>query len=315
MKEKPKFDTYDPPRRPRNQRVSSGRRVYLNERDLTLAEALHRHGDLSVPYLHMLTRHVEGGSSEKALTHRMTVLYHEGYLERPPQQFGTLDARYQHLIYANTRIMERILARADRFHEYAPRVSNRAWVHDYGCGCITASIEIATRAAEGYRYIHQDEILGTVSKGLAFDVGMRVSGRPVLLKPDRIFGIRYPTGKTKFFLLEHDRATESERRTRPNVKSIERMATQYKRLIRDGRYKELLGLPGGLMVITVTTSAARMRTMREVWEEVYGGPVEHALFTHIPYFAGYYKPPPPLPELFERAYERPGADPYLIRLP
>lgn len=61
-------------------------------------EKLHHHGPLPTSYLHAFTEHL---ARDRARTlKRLASLHHEAnLLDRPAQQFDTLDARYNQLIY------------------------------------------------------------------------------------------------------------------------------------------------------------------------------------------------------------------------
>ena len=78
--------------------------VAARPRDLLWFQKLHEHGPLSSSYLHAFSKHL--ARNEKRSRDRLTDLFNEGntphdgaYLTRPWQQFQTLDARYQDLVY------------------------------------------------------------------------------------------------------------------------------------------------------------------------------------------------------------------------
>jgi hypothetical protein len=133
-------------RRPRDRRISTGKRVTPQERDLIWFQKLHEHGPLSSSYLHAFTKHLR--SSEKRARDRLTDLFNESntphkgaYLERPWQQFQTYDARYQELVYDLAPAGEKALKQAGLWHTYG-HVATGPWVHKYMVACITASIEL-----------------------------------------------------------------------------------------------------------------------------------------------------------------------------
>lgn len=309
-----KYDTHNPPRRPRDIAVPTGARVYLSPRDIGWFEMVHRHGPLSYPYLAKFAELTGTGASAKAANARLTKLFHEGFLTRPWQQFGTMDARYQTIIYdLGDPAVEELQIRG-LWRDRAPVTSHQHWVHDYACTCVTASLHLAA-LEHGHGYIFQDEILNRADTGLEFDVGYQEGGKDILLRPDRVAGITYPNGKARFFLVELDRSNERQRTTKPNVKSIRRNGEQYRKFISEKRYKDALALPGGVMAMNLTISPGRMREMMRVWGEVYGGPCNHALFGYLPEFARYFKPPKVLSHLFTDPWERVGAEPLLVSMP
>ena len=303
------YDRHDPPRRSRAVAIPSGRTVHLTPRDLRWFEVLHRHGPLSFPYLHALSEDL--ARSAKASSARLTTLFHEGFLTRPWQQFQTLDARYKSLVYDLLLPARQALVEAGQWHAHAPSVSNRHWIHDYAVASVTASIEIATKRS-GHGFIYADEILRRTAATLSLDIGYREGARTVQLIPDQLFGIRYPSGGVRFFLVELDRGTERVTTKVRNVKSIERNARQYQKLIGERRYRDLLGIPGGLLLLTITTSAKRMTHLMEVWARIHGGVCSYALFGHVPHFNRHFTPPPTMYHLFTDPWHRAGLSPIAI---
>ena len=82
-------------RRSRLIRQSSGNRVTLKGRDVLWFSKLHEHGPLPTTYLTAFSDQ----RSEKRAVERLGVLFHEeetphggAYLDRPRQQFATVDA-------------------------------------------------------------------------------------------------------------------------------------------------------------------------------------------------------------------------------
>ena len=297
---------------------STGRRVFLTPRDLVWLEMLHRHGALPLSYLHEFT--LDSASSLDASKNRMTPLFHEAntphggpYLRRPRQQWAceTPFALQNELVHEITPAAERALRAAGRWREDAPQPSPSHWRHDFMVSCFTASVHLATLGTE-FEYVFQDEILARAGATMTFDVGYRFKGRNIPLRPDRMFGIRYPDGKVRVFILEADCATETLRSSLPR-KTIERNVHQYRAFIGGGLYKEALKLSGGVLVIYATTAEARMRNIQGVIEE--GSPngrSAYSLTTYLPEFGPYVKPPAIMPRLFTDPYERPGYPPFRI---
>src|ERR1700742_4374413 len=76
-------------RRSRMQRTRSGKRIELSGRDIDLFKLLTRYRYLRSTYLHAFV----GGASETRFKERLGDLFHEGYLDRPAQQWEYADAR------------------------------------------------------------------------------------------------------------------------------------------------------------------------------------------------------------------------------
>jgi len=126
-------------RRKRLHPVSTGKRVTPQERDLLWFSKLREHGPLPSSFLLEYGRHL--GRSEKRARERLTDLFNEDntpdrgpYLSRPPQQFRTIDSRYNQLVYDLTPAAERALRRgglwADRSAPSGP------WLHGFMVSCI-----------------------------------------------------------------------------------------------------------------------------------------------------------------------------------
>ncbi len=287
-------------RRRRDTAVSRDEMVRITSRDLAWFESLHRHGPLPLPYLHAFT--LKSGSSYHASTRRAAKLFHEGYLTRPHQQFATLDARCQTLVYDLSKSSREELRRNDLWRLHAPEPSPSHWRHDFMVSCITASIEIATMGT-GLRYIHRDEILARSGSCLSFEVSRAESDKNISLRPDGIFGIQYPSGRARLLVLEADCATEVLTGANGR-KTIERNAKLYQSFIGEKRYRAVLGSGAGMLVLNATSSPQRMANMVDVWATVHGGSCAYALFTCLPQFSRYFKPPAILTELLAHPYAR-----------
>src|SRR6266567_2907706 len=193
----------------------AGKRITVHDADMVVFEALHRHGPLPTPYLHEFAKHLS--RNRNAFQYRLTKLYNgaeksAALLSRPPQQFASYEARYQHVIYDLTRASRALLAERDTY--YAPEKAD-PFLHRFMGACVSASIELACREA-GIRYITKEEILSRQtcpettrrsSNPLAINTGDKT------LIPDDLFGLQYPDKSYRFFAVEIDRNTESiERR-------------------------------------------------------------------------------------------------------
>lgn len=301
-------------RRSRTQRNPTGKRLHPTERDILWFEKLHRHGPLSSTYLREYSRFLR--KSAKRASDRLTNLYNEdntthgdAYLERPFQQFNTLDARYQDIVYDLTPAGERALKEHGLLSEHAPR-PHGPWVHRHITACVTASIELATLATDDVRYIFQDEILKRAGTAFRFSL----PNLPDLI-PDALFGLEYMTSEGKcyrFFLVEADRATEPGRSTGAR-KSYERTITQYREFVGRGLYKQALALTAGMMVLNVTTNETHRQNLVELTRATSReGRNTYMLYQALPQFGTVFKPPKPLPHLFTSEWGRAGCDGFCI---
>lgn len=98
--------------------ISNGKRITLQPLDLIWLHKLAEHGPLPSPYLSAFTRHPR--RSAKRASERLTDLFNEKntkhggrYLDRPLQQFRTVDSRYNQLVYDLTPVGPRELAQSE----------------------------------------------------------------------------------------------------------------------------------------------------------------------------------------------------------
>ncbi|MBO9714247.1 replication-relaxation family protein [Sphingomonas sp.] len=238
---------------------SSGRLV-LTEADYLIFDAIDRHGPLPSHYLYEFTKHLRRDRSH--LQNRLTEFYNGdaggSYLVRPPQQFASYHARYQHLVYDLAPRASAILA--ERSPSLAPRRAD-PFVHRLMGACVGASFEL-TAPALGLRYISQREILAHPKAAAA-----RASANPLAIQtpagtliPDGLFGLEYPGKGFRFFAVEIDRNTESIERRNLAQSSFARKIAGYLAILRTQAYRERWGVPN-LHVLTATTSAAHARAL------------------------------------------------------
>ncbi|MCB0055399.1 MAG: replication-relaxation family protein [Caldilineaceae bacterium] len=306
-------------RRYRTQPTSTGKRVTPTDRDLLLFEKIHRHGPLSTPYLVAYSQALR--RSTKRAKERLTDLFNEDntphngpYLTRPFQQFETLDARQNDLVYDLSPQAITLLKEQSVWSELAPNPSG-SWKHTFMTACITASVELATLQTRHVRYIFQDEILARSGSRLHFPV--TIAGITKSLIPDALFGLEYTDtdGKKyyRFFFVEADRSTEPNQANTLERKSYARTLMQYREFVGKGLYKEALGLTAGVLVLNVTTSKLRERNLLRLTEEEFkSGGSNYLLFQSAPAFGRYFKPPHILTDLFEKPWQRAGREPFAI---
>ena len=78
-----------PPRRSRMRRTQTGKRLELSARDIEIFKLLQRYRYLHSTYIHAFV----GGASATRFRERLGDLFHEGYLDRPAQQWEFADDR------------------------------------------------------------------------------------------------------------------------------------------------------------------------------------------------------------------------------
>ncbi len=304
-------------RRTRTMRQPRGKRIGLRPRDLLWFRKLHEHGPLPTSYLYAFSKHL---AHDRVRTlKRLADLYNEGnHLDRPHQQFQTIDARYNQLVYALNERGERIVKEAGDWSPYAGHRGG-PWVHRLMVSCITASLELAASAHPNLRFIPQHEILERAEAGLTVPVSYRNHlGKEEKrnLIPDALCGLEYQRGpkrRYRFFLIEADRNTEPNVSSRGNRKSFTRSVSQYREFIGNGRYKRHLKLTTPMMVLTVTTNTRHMEHLIKTVKALSpSGQNSFMCFQTITDFAAPFKPPSPLTTLLSEPWQRAECEPFYL---
>ena len=302
-------------RRSRLRATSTGKRVSPTERDLQWLAALAEHGPLPSSFLLAFSN--GSHASEKRARERLTDLFHEDntpdggpYLIRPPQQFRTIDSRYNQLVYdlapAGWRALERIGC--------VPKpgtTPSGPWLHGFMTSCITASIEIATLSRTDLSYTPQSKILARANADLRCPVTITdpVTGRTMTkdIIPDAVFGLCYHTDcgdRFRFFAVEADRATEPTTSANWNRKSFERSLLQYEAYVAGGAYRDHLGLTAPLLVLNVIANQRLMERMVEFTGKRYPRGNSFLLFQVWEEFGLVWRPPNPSALLLRGGWER-----------
>ena len=304
-------------RRSRLRATSTGKRVSPTERDLRWFRALAEHGPLPSSFL--LAMMGDSHTSEKRARERLGDLFHEDntpdggpYLARPPQQFRTIDSRYNQLVYDLTPAGRRALNRAGvDLSQYS--AASGPWLHSFMTACITASIDLACAQQGHITYLPQSQILKRAGATLRYPVTIidTVTKRSMTkdLIPDALFGLQYhtPTGnRFRFFAVEADRATEPITSANWNRKSLHRNVLQYDAYVAGGAYREHLNLTAPLLVMNVLSNRRRMDRMVEFVADWYRAGNAFMLFQAWEDFDRAFRPPDPQSNLLLGCWERGG---------
>jgi hypothetical protein len=313
-------------RRSRLGATPTGKRVSATDRDLLWCAKLAEHGPLPSSFLLAFSR--DSHSNVKRARERLTDLFHENntpdggpYLIRPPQQFRTIDSRYNQLVYdlgpAGLHALKRKgTMTVDRAAPSGP------WLHRFMTSCITASVELATLARNDIAFITQSEILARAKADLRWPVTITDPstgwvGQKDLI-PDAIFGLCYHTqwgDRFRFFTVEADRATEPTTSANWNRKSFERNLAQYQAYVAGGAYRDHLRLTAPLLVLNVLSDRMRMERMVEFVAERYPRGNAFMLFQAWEHFGPVFRPPEPSPALLNGGWVRGGLAPFRIDQP
>lgn len=243
-------------------RTRTGKRIELTERDLEIFKLLERYQYLRSTYLHAFV----GGASQTRFKERLGDLFHEGYLDRPSQQWEFADARHMPAVYQTDKGAAQALSRAGiavtDSRTALTGTPQRQFLHSLMICELLASLDLGVRADPRLRFIAWPEILGRAPEAVRSAVAPFRLPIPSggYLVPDGLFGIEYSFGGPKayrFFALEADRGTMPVARSNEAQTSCIKKLTAYGEAIARQAHKTHWGLPN-LLVLTVTTSNARV---------------------------------------------------------
>ncbi|MDE1945384.1 MAG: replication-relaxation family protein [Patescibacteria group bacterium] len=250
----------------RTRRMTTGKLLVITDRDIALFRALTRYRYLRSTYLHAFA----GGASETRFKERLGDLFHEGYLDRPQEQWRFANSRYRPVVHelgarARQILSEHGIADGEE-RTWFRDVPHRQFEHSLMVCEILASIELGMRERLETRLVPWTEILAkapeqTRRRGNPFLMTVQVPGLPeaISVAPDAVFGIEYQSTDRKlyrFFALEADRGTMPIVRSHGRQTSYLGKIAAYREVLARQVHKAQLGLPN-LLVLTVTTSALR----------------------------------------------------------
>ncbi|MCJ8323361.1 MAG: replication-relaxation family protein [Rhizobiales bacterium] len=305
-------------RRSRTRPTTTNKRVTAQPRDILWFEKIHQHGPLSTSFLHGFSKHMH--NSEKSTKLRLTDFFNEDhtpqngtFLNRPHQQFRTIDSRYNELIYDITPASTSVLKKAGLWNIQSAKQSG-PWLHNYMVSCVTASIELATLEREDINFIPQSQILALANTELKYSTQfVEPNGGKTLIKdiiPDALFELEYKhSGQNyfRFFLVEADRGTEPTTTKNFNRKSHLRNLLQYEDYIGNDRYKQHLNLTSPSLVLNVFSDKIKLKKMVDLIETTSsstGNP--YMLFQYFKEFDESFKPPKPNSEFLNSSWQRAG---------
>lgn len=247
-----------------------GKRVELTPRDLEIFALLERYRYLRSTYLHAFV----GGASLTRFKERLGLLFHEGYIGRPAQQWAFAGCRYRPAIYEAAKGSKRALEASGQPSPYAATFlasdgAHRQFQHSLLVSDLLASLELAARECPGLRFVSWGEILArapaaTRESPQPFRLAA-AQGLPGLV-PDAVFGLEYARDAKRsyrFFALEADRGTMPILRTNPRQTSIAGKLAAYEGCIARGVPQKRWNL-GSLLVLVVTNGQPRAQGILEM---------------------------------------------------
>ena len=263
-------------RRPRTKRTRSDLRLEITPRDVEIFKLLERYRYLSSTYIHAFV----GGASETRLKERLGNLFHQGYIDRPEQQWQMANCRYRPAIYEAGKLGRQMLRQkcidAVESLTLLGKVAHHQFAHSVMICETMASIEIGVRDNPHLRLISWQEILAkaperTRRSDRPFQIPLPISSsvggiqefRVPCIVPDGVFGLEYRLAERKayrFFALEIDRGTMPVARSDQNRTSYMGKLALYRQMASAASYKTHLGLPN-LLVLTITIGELRLLEM------------------------------------------------------
>jgi len=259
-------------RRSRMHRASTGRRIELSPRDIAIFCVLAQYRYLPSTYIHAFV----GGASTTRFKERLGDLFHEGYLDRPEQQWTLANCRYVPVTYELGNGAKRALAdhgtSSNDARTWLTNEAHRQFAHSLLVCELVASFELGTLHASDLRFIPWAEILAKAPEATrrsAVPFRIPVPGPSAGLVPDAIFGLEYRAGGKRtyrFVALEADRGTMPVVRSNPAQSSYGKKIAAYQETLTRGAHRSHLGLPN-LLVLTVTTNEPHLRQIIKYVEQ------------------------------------------------
>ncbi len=183
--------------------------IKLMPRDLQILRAVQRHRLLRSTHLVTLL-----DASRQTTLRRLQLLFHHGYLDRPPAQLDWYAQGSEPMVYAlGNRGAAVLAAEGERGGtlrwDKNRNVSRQFLRHTLAVAEVMVAFEVACRGTEGATLIQPEEVLAGAPQAVEVQEG----GKPHRLgvEPDRVFGLRLAGQpehrRLAYFFLEADRGT------------------------------------------------------------------------------------------------------------
>ena len=261
------------PRLPRFERAAKIPLIQLTERDQKIIRLIHRHRFLRSHQIIALI----GGSAQN-LSRRLQWLFHHGYLERPRAQLQYYErSGFQTIAYGLGNKSGSLLQLNPSAWGEKNRAIGRMYLeHALLVSDVMVALELACRQ-HGIRLLHEDEQNLSVETPLHWRVKIS-DGTKLGVMPDRVFALAYPdqNGQVQrvYYFLEADRGTMPIVREKLSQTSFYRKLLAYEATWANKVHQRHLGIHR-FRVLTVTTSAARVKSLLEACSRLQRG---HGLF-------------------------------------
>jgi hypothetical protein len=262
-------------RRPRFRRASEPPAFRVTDDDVVILRLLARHRFLRSTHIAALV-----DRSLDRTNDRLCRLFHAGYIDRPRAQLDYYPTTGSApMVYALADLGANLLNERDRTQVLKidcrgkKREAGRPFIeHQLEIVSFKVALELAVRPRTDVRLIRSDELIAR------FPVQTRAMRNPLAIRatvsrdgetcevgviPDLIFGIAFPDGSRKCFMVEIDRGTMPVNRSDLRQTSFERKMRGYLAVHAARQHVQQFGWKT-FRVLTVTTDPHRARSMTEM---------------------------------------------------
>lgn len=268
-----------PQRRPRFRRASEPPAFRLTDDDIEIVRQLARHRFLRSIQVAALV-----GRSLDRVNDRLSRLFHAGYLDRPRAQLDYYpSAGSTPMVYALADRGARLLIERDGIAfanvEWSRknREAGRPFIeHQLEIMDFYVALQCSARNHPGLRIIHADELTAafpdqSVNPHNPFGLRARLTHGGIVheigIVPDLAFGLAFADGSRRCFMVEIDRGTMPVVRADLTQTSFERKMHGYLTAYAAKQHEKKFGWKA-FRVLTVTTDAARKKTMLEALAKI-----------------------------------------------
>jgi hypothetical protein len=268
-------------RRPRFRRAADPPSFRVTADDVTIIREIARHRFVRSTHVAALV-----GRSLDRTNDRLCRLFHAGYIDRPRAQLD---------YYPTSGSAPMVYALADRgavlLAAQGGEYGNREWTrqnqeagrpfidHQLEIVDFYVALELATRSRRDIRLIHSNELIAefpeqtrAMRNPLAWRVNVSANGKSeeVGLIPDLVFGLRFPDGSRRCFMVEIDRGTMPISRSDLRQTSFERKMRAYLAAYAAKQHEQQFGWKA-FRVLTVATDEHRVQSMMEALRKIQTG--------------------------------------------
>ena len=267
-------------RRPRFRRASEPPAFRVTDDDVVILRLLARHRFLRSTHIAALVDRSLDRTNDRLLR-----LFHSGHVDRPRAQLDYYPTSGSGpIVYALDDLGARLLTERDGTAfaniEWSrkSREAGRPFIeHQLEVVDFQVALELVFRPRTDVRLIHSDELIA------AFPEQTRIMRNPLLMRvcvshngdgqeigliPDLIFGIAFPDGSRRCFMVEIDRGTMPISRSDLRQTSIERKMRAYLAAHANKQHESQFGWKA-FRVLTVTTDHQRMHSMIEALRQLH----------------------------------------------